>query len=470
VADLGTAAVSAPQARTRIPLSKMRADKGLGVCTAEYRSTDVWLGNQDYGPSLDSWSLGCLAAELCIGKPLFASPRILEKHFGLLGAIPRSSPNYKWWEDLPFFGALYSKASAKLPATQWPPHDLRGCPEDLVDFVQKTVQLQPEKRMGAESACLHPFVVGPRSLSLAVSAAQGKTGIGSIAVGVLNDELLEYLQDCSTWERYHSQCEECDFGTYSVCMGEAEKQLRFKSEFVGYIDADNPPQCKRLNGDGNLKPIASNRLSNFVKAVRSTNRQWLNQLSTRIRAKIRERGLPSEYLKENGAAFLEEDFADTAFMYASVQVMKTDKREDGWHTDGGASLLHAAVTLFGSRTMQVQLDGEATPRELPQRPGSFYIGNLCAMSHNVVHDGNAEGCHTYAGPHSTGTRSAQIAIMLRTDVFRGARARSIDSTPGPAELYYIVNEETAKHLAEQPFKLPDLAAVAAEAASAPSAH
>ena len=50
-----------------------------------------------------------------------------------------------------------------------------------------------------------------------------------------------------------------------------------KSEFVGYIDANNPPQCKSLKGDGGLKPIASKRLSNFVKAVRSTNRQWLNQ-------------------------------------------------------------------------------------------------------------------------------------------------------------------------------------------------
>ena len=56
--------------------------------------------------------------------------------------------------------------------------------------------------------------------------------------------------------------------------------------------------------------------------------------------------------------------------------------------------------------------------------------------------------------------------MLPTDVFRGSRARGINSTPSPAELYNIVNEETAKHLAEQPFKLPDLAAVAAEAASA----
>ena len=41
-----------------------------------------------------------------------------------------------------------------------------------------------------------------------------------------------------------------------------------------------------------------------------------------------------------------EDFADNAFVYATVQLMKIGEREDGWHTDGGASLLHAAVTVF----------------------------------------------------------------------------------------------------------------------------
>ena len=41
---------------------------------------------------------------------------------------------------------------------------------------------------------------------------------------------------------------------------------------------------------------------------------------------------------------MQEDFADNAFVYASVQLMKIGGREDGWHTDGGASLLHAAVT------------------------------------------------------------------------------------------------------------------------------
>ena len=44
--------------------------------------------------------------------------------------------------------------------------------------------------------------------------------------------------------------------------------------------------------------------------------------------------------------------------------------------------------------------------------------------------------------------------------------RRIDSTPGPAELFRIVNTETARHLAEQPFPLPDLAAVLAESQEA----
>ena len=81
---------------------------------------------------------------------------------------------------------------------------------------------------------------------------------------------------------------------------------------------------------------------------------------------------------------MEEDFADNAFVYASVQMMKIGKREDGWHTDGGASLLHAGLTLFGSRTLLINTEDDTGCISLPQKPGSFYIGNLCALEHNVL--------------------------------------------------------------------------------------
>ena len=155
--------------------------------------------------------------------------------------------------------------------------------------------------------------------------------------------------------------------------------------------------------------------------------------------------------------------ASNAFVYASIQVLKCGSREDGWHTDGGGSLLHAALTLFGTRRVDVEC-GDQGCISMYQKPGSFYMGNLCALNHNVIHDEQPTG--TYGCSSSCcDVRQVQIAVLLRSDVFRAARARTINSTPGPVELFRIVNEETAKHLAEQPLHLPDLAAVLAESPS-----
>ena len=70
------------------------------------------------------------------------------------------------------------------------------------------------------------------------------------------------------------------------------------------------------------------------------------------------------------------------------------------------------------------------------------------------------------GEAATATSGLQIAVMIRSDVFRNARARSIDSTPGPPEFSRVVNWVVAQHLAESPVHFPDLAAVLVEASEA----
>ena len=61
-----------------------------------------------------------------------------------------------------------------------------------------------------------------------------------------------------------------------------------------------------------------------------------------------------------------------------------------------------------------------------------------------------------AGSYGGGPPSeqVQIAVLLRTDVFRAARARAINATPGPAELFEIVKSATARHLAEHHYSSP----------------
>ena len=201
--------------------------------------------------------------------------------------------------------------------------------------------------------------------------------------------------------------------------------------FAGYVAEKNkPPTCKRLNGDPNLEPIRSERTAFFARALRRCARGWLHQLQERVRAEIRRVGLPVHVLP-NASPFMEEDLSDNAFAYASVQVLKVGKREDGWHTDGGASLLHAGLTIFGSRQLLVKVKGENGCTSLAQRPGSFYVGNLCALEHNVAHGASAPG--SLGDGAMPQRKQVQIAVMLRSDLFRQARVRRKDACIGPPE-------------------------------------
>ena len=119
--------------------------------------------------------------------------------------------------------------------------------------------------------------------------------------------------------------------------------------------------------------------------------------------------------------FMEEDVADSAFVYVSVQLLKIGEREDGWHTDGGASLLHAAVNVFGSRTLLVKQLEDAGCISFPQRPGSFYAGNICALNPNMVHGEHAAGSYGEGPP----SEQVQFAVILRSD---------FSERRGPAEL------------------------------------
>ena len=388
--DLGSAQLMRPE--DRFVNVQWLSNNKVPICTPQYRPPDLLLGCVRFGADLDMWSLGCVAAELFLRAPLFdvrqkqeeeACERdILDLHFSFLGSPPARSSTRDWMTSLPFFDKFYGKYARHLPNHKSVTHKLKDCPTQLVDFVQQTLKWQPPERITAASASLHSFV-SSRVLSVIASATKGKRGLGSIVQGPLDDEVLAYLQNCPTWGELSDEFRR---GTFAAnrSVSKAESKLRMKCELVGFVDAQKPPRLRSLNGDANLQLLRSPRLASFVKALRSRAKEWLHQLTRRVRAEIKRQGLPSEFLLSNGGPFTEEDFADNAIVYASVQLLKIGKREDGWHTDGGASLLHAGLTLFGSRTLLVKTEDDAGCISLPQNPGSFYVGNLCALEHNVL--------------------------------------------------------------------------------------
>ena len=229
-----------------------------------------------------------------------------------------------------------------------------------------------------------------------------------------------------------------------------------------------------------MQLIPSERLAAFVRAIRKEWRLWLQQLGRKMREAVRADGMPAAIYQGNGQPILKEDFADNAFAYVSIQLMEPGARDDGWHTDGGCSLLHGSVTLFGTRSVEVKVEGKPQVT-LHQEPGSFYVANMSALEHNVRHHGECK--HTFdraagtangdaEGPApaetAKGDQRLQIAVMIRSDVFRDVRARKINSTPGPAEFFRVVNYTVAQHLADVSVALPDLTEVLAEVARADS--
>lgn len=71
------------------------------VVTLWYRAPDVLLGSRKYTTSIDIWSIGCIFAEMCIGKPLFTGSTNedqLKQIFKIMG-----TPNELTWPGISFY-------------------------------------------------------------------------------------------------------------------------------------------------------------------------------------------------------------------------------------------------------------------------------------------------------------------------------------------------------------------------------
>ncbi len=115
--------------------------------------------------------------------------------------------------------------------------------------------------------------------------------------------------------------------------------------------------------------------------------------------------------------------------------------------------MHAGLTIFGTRHVEVKVAESAADKwtVLPQSAGSFYMGNMCAAWHRVRHFER-----TRAQMLCAAAGDVQIAVMLRTDVFRDNRARATSQKPNPGRVFDIVNDIVANALAKCPLHFHDL--------------
>ena len=295
--------------------------------------------------------------------------------------------------------------------------------------------------MAAEDPLLQP-----RSFAVLWPALPAGRGSGTFLQGAVAADVLAWLQADPAWEEVAAILaaggHQSDSGR--ACMSEEEKQSGLKFEEIGFATRKprTPVFC-------NLKvdtACRATRASSFCDAFMQCNREWLVQLSARVREALRI--YPAAFLAQNGQDLFTECFSVVAFNYVLTQVLRTDERRDPKHFDGGASLLHMGLTVFGARELECWL-ADQTSCVFKQVPGSLYVGTMAAIEHQVAHDPawSLQLC---------GPQGFQIVLQFRCDVFRHARGRANFRKPTPSVVFDVFNDIVVKHMVEQPLHIPEL--------------
>jgi len=142
----------------RLPIQELTHE----VVTLWYRPPDILLGTKRYSGSVDVWGIGCILAEMATKLPLFTGNSEIDQLFQIYQVL--GTPNLKTWpgiKELPFYSKM---------GPQWKPKNLANflnesghhLDADGMDLLEKTLRLDPKKRISAKRMLEHRWFDGVR--------------------------------------------------------------------------------------------------------------------------------------------------------------------------------------------------------------------------------------------------------------------------------------------------------------------
>ena len=123
------------------------------VVTLWYRCPEILLSQKHYSLGVDLWSTGCIFAEMAQKRPLFMGDSEIDQIFKIFKVL--GTPNEHNWPD-----ALklqdFKPSFPKFRGIPMQSHTA-GLNELEVDLLKGLTALDPNKRISAKMALLHPY-------------------------------------------------------------------------------------------------------------------------------------------------------------------------------------------------------------------------------------------------------------------------------------------------------------------------
>ncbi|XP_014368582.2 serine/threonine-protein kinase ICK [Papilio machaon] len=174
IADLGLAR----EVRSRPPYTDY-------VSTRWYRAPEVLLRDTHYGPPIDLWALGCIAAELYTCRPLFPGNSEIDQLYKICGVLG-SPERGEWPEGFALAEALRFRfpASAGVPLARAVP----GASAAALALLAALLRYPPRDRPTAPQALRFPYFAVGVALGVPAPSSRARrsavrTDAGQAAVG-----------------------------------------------------------------------------------------------------------------------------------------------------------------------------------------------------------------------------------------------------------------------------------------------
>jgi hypothetical protein len=434
-----------------VPQADPEQREDIEVQTLWYRAPEIVFGSRRWGTPIDLFSLGLVLAEMSgevfhrttvTGASVVDQDRYGQALIAQFGRPPVTNDHgWRRWA-----------AAADSPAKTWPQQLCHLLGVDGVALLDGLVQMLPERRPTAakalENLFFHPYafplVGGPR--------LPGTRHQWNLHAGQVEADTLRWLQ----LDLAHTTLDELGV----VWEG---RGVNFKTEFekkfilAGWVG--HHPVCKSMCKLSLASPLPLPRVTAWFEAWKLENRDSLRELHSRCRAAAEAAECRDEEDKKNLQAFLA---APLDSWLGNCGELAVTRAEGSWaekeHTDGGASVVHGGLTLFGRRLLSCWPEGDKDAQpvvELVNGPGTFYLGSLTGPLHRVQ--------HLPAAPGDLWHEEYSVTVMLRTALFAWNRAREKNTTPAPVAFFFAMAETVTECFATLPWKLPSLEAAKAVA-------